>query len=181
MDKAAPSPVFWSCSWVSGGDGSGGSSSQGVGQNGGYGRSDDESRSHRLPANVIQEKASGEACGGGRVRTAVTITAKAVTAVMVVAVAGRSRTGGNGVKRHGRRRLGRPTAARGAGERFGERGHRGLCGEEERCASRTRSSFTSTKSYCVTNTLFVYISYRAPCGQPSSGRMLETCGGAHPW
>ena len=135
MDKAAPSPVFWSCSWVSGGDGSGGSSSQGVGQNGGYGRSDDESRSHRLPANVIQEKASGEGCGGGRVRTAVTITAKAVTAVMVVAVAGRSRTGGNGVKRHGRRRLGRPTAARGAGERFGERG----------------------RAVCVTNTLFVYI------------------------
>ena len=71
------------------------------------------SKSHGLPDTTIQEKAAGEGRGGGWVGTAVTMTAKAVTPVMVVAVAGRSRTGGSGVKRHGRQRLGRPTAALG--------------------------------------------------------------------
>ena len=63
------------------------------------------SKSHWLPATgtAIQEKAAGEGRGGDWVGTAVTMTAKAVTAVMMVAVAGRSRTGGSGVKRHGRR------------------------------------------------------------------------------
>lgn len=38
------------------------------------------------------------------------------------------------------------------------------------CAARTHSSFTSPKFYCGTNTLFVYISYRAPfCNLPPAG------------
>ena len=92
------------------------------------------SKSHRLPDTTIQEKAAGEGRGGGWVGTAVTMTAKAVTPVMVVAVAGRSRTGGSGVKRHGRRRLGRPTAAPGPETIWRE--------SERGGADPTRSSFT---------------------------------------
>ena len=49
-------PRLWCCSWASGGDGSGRSDSQGVGDDGGDGGSGDESKSCWLPANVIRRR-----------------------------------------------------------------------------------------------------------------------------
>ena len=51
-------------------------------------------------------------------------------------------------------------------------------------ADPTHSLSTSESSYCGSNTLFTYflpVSKNNAADQPSSGRMLEMCGGENPW